>query len=66
MSKCLKYLFKACVRYFLSNFYFSQMIALKKLSKMLFISCEKLFSLLRYSNFCISVFPSFSPCQPLL
>ena len=34
--------------------------------QMLFISSKKLFSFSRYSNFCISIFPSFSPCQPLL
>ena len=33
---------------------------------MLFISSEKLFSFSIYSNFCISLFPSFSPYQPLL
>ena len=43
-----------------------QMIALQNLRKMLFISPKKLFSFSRYSNFCISIFPSFSPCQPLL
>ena len=43
-----------------------QMIALQKLWKMLFISSKKLSSFSRYSNFCISVFPLFSPCQPLL
>ena len=43
-----------------------QMIALQKLWKMFFISSKKLFAFSRYSNFCISVFPSFSPCQPLL
>ena len=42
-----------------------QMVALQKLWKMLFISSKKVFSLSRYSNFCISVVPSFSPCQPL-
>ena len=42
-----------------------QMIALQKLWKMFFISSKKLFSLSRYSNFCISVFPSISPWQPL-
>ena len=47
---------------FISN----QMIALQKLLKMLFISSKKLFSFSRYSIFCIFVFPSFSPCQPLL
>ena len=43
-----------------------QMIALWKLWKMLFISSEKLFSFSRYSNFHISLLPSFSSCQPLL
>ena len=38
------------------------MIALQKLLKIFFISSKKPFSYSRYSNFCISVFPSFSPC----
>ena len=42
------------------------LIALQKLWKMFFILSKKLFSFSRYSDFCISVFPSFSPCQPLL
>ena len=42
------------------------MIVLQKLWKILSISSKKPFSLLRYSNFCISIFPSCSPCQPLL
>ena len=50
---------------FYQIFIFNQMIALQKLWKMFFISSKKLFSFLRYSSFCISVFPSFSPCQPL-
>ena len=44
----------------------NQSIALQKLWRMLFISSQKLFSFSRYSIFCISIFPSFSPCQPLL
>ena len=59
-------IFKACVRYFVANFIFHQMIALQKLWKMFFISSKKLFSFLRYLNFFISIFPSFSPCQPFL
>ena len=47
-------------------FVFNQMIAYQKIWKMFFISSKKLFWLSRYSNFCISVFSSFSPCQPLL
>ena len=47
-------------------FIFRQMIALQKLWKMFFISSKKLFSFLRYLNFCIFVFPSFFPCQPLV
>ena len=39
-----------------------QMIALQKLWEMFFISSKMLFSFRRYSNFCISVFPSFSHC----
>ena len=45
---------------------FHQMIALQKLWKIIFISSKKLNSFSRYSNFCIFVFPSFFPCQPLL
>ena len=45
---------KGCVRYFLSNFYFSPNDSPSK-----FISSKKLFSFLRYLNFCIFVFPSF-------
>ena len=41
----------------LQFFYFHQAVALQKLWKMLFISSEKLFLFLRYSNFVI--FPSF-------
>ena len=57
--------FKACVRYFLSNFYFSPNDGPSKTMKNIF-SSKKLFSFWRYSHFCVSVFPSFSPCQPLL
>ena len=46
--------------------FFHQMKTLQILWKMLLISSKKLFSHLRYSNFCISVLPSFSACQPLL
>ena len=42
-------------------FVYHQMIALQKLWKMFFIWSKKLFSILRYLNFCISVFSSFSP-----
>ena len=49
------------------NFYFfHQMIILQNLWKMLFISSEKLFLFWRYSNFCVSIFPFFSPCWSLL
>ena len=54
-----KRLFKACVRYFLSNFYFSPNDNPSKTMKMLFISSKKLVSFSGYSDFCISVFPSF-------
>ena len=37
-----------------------QIIVLKKLWKMFFISSKDLFPFSRYSNFCISVLPSFS------
>ena len=51
---------------FYQIFIFHQMIALQKLWKMFFISSKKLSSFSRYSSFYILVFPSFSPCQPLL
>ena len=54
--------FKACVRYFfVFSIFFHQMIVLKKLWKMFFISSKKLFSFSRYSNFCIfsASFPLF-------
>ena len=58
---------ETCVHYFLSNFYFSPTDIPSKTMKILFISSNKLFSFPRYSNFCISVFPLFSPPrQPLL
>ena len=51
---------------FIIFLFFNQIIALQKLWKMLFMSSKKLFSFSRYSNFCISVLPSFSTCRPLL
>ena len=46
---------------FYQIFIFHQMIALQKLCKMFFfISYKKVFSFLRYSSFCIFVFPLFS------
>ena len=53
---------KACVRYFLSNFYFFyQMTTLQKLWKVFFISSKKLFLFSRYSIFCnfLTSFPHF-------
>ena len=59
--------FKACVRYFLLNFYFSPNDSASKTMKNVFyISFEKLFSFSRYSDFCMSAFLSFFPSQPLL
>ena len=55
--------FKTCAHYFL---FFQQMIAFQKLWTMVLISSKKLFSFSRYSNFCIFLLPSFSPCWPLL
>ena len=54
---------KVCVRYFV---FFHQMRVLQKLWEMLFIPSKKFISSLRYSNFCISVLPSFSPSRALL
>ena len=50
--------FKACLCYFL---FFHYIVALQKLWKMFFISPKKLFLFSRYSNFCISILPSFFP-----
>ena len=56
---CLQYL-KLVSAIFYQIFISHQMVALQKLGKM-FILSKKLFSFLKYSNFCISVFPSFPP-----
>ena len=62
--KCFRviYSLKLVSAIFYQIFVSHQMIALQKLWKMFFISSKKLFSFSKYSNFCISVFPSFSPC----
>ena len=67
-SKTLKALFCLTLAsaIFIKFSIFHQTIALWKLCKMFFISSKKLFSFSRYSNFCISVFPFFSPYQPML
>ena len=65
-KNCDSKAFKACVRYFLTNYHFSPNDSPSKTMKHVFISSKKLFSSSRYSNFCIFIFPSFSPCQPLL
>ena len=48
------------------SFFFSANDSYKKFWKMLIMLFKKLFPLSRYSNFRISLFPSLSPCQPLL
>ena len=55
-----KWTLKLVSAIFIKFLFFHQMIALQKLWKMLFISSKKPFSFLRYSNFCISIFPFFS------
>ena len=53
---------KACVCYFLLNFYFSPNDSPSKMMKnVFFISCKKLFSFSRYSNFGNSSAPLFFP-----
>ena len=69
-NKTLKYNYGEKSLKLVSNIFYQifishQIIALQKLRKILFVSPKKLFSFSRYSNFCISIFPSFSPCQPL-
>ena len=66
LSSLLFYSFKACFCYFFNKFLFFTKLQPFKNYEMFFISCKKLFSFSRYSIFCISIFPSFSPCQPLL
>ena len=51
--------FKLVSAIFYQIFIFHQIVALQKLWKMFFISSKKLFSFLRYSNFCIFIFLSF-------
>ena len=58
--------FKACVPYFLRNFYFSSNDSPSKTMEVVFVSSKKLFSFSKYSNVCTSIFPSFSPYQSLL
>ena len=55
---------KASVRYCFWSHFLSPDDSPSKTIKMFFISYKKLFSLSRYSSFCISVFLFFSPCQP--
>ena len=59
------YTLKLVSTIFCQIFISHQLADLQKLRKMLFISPKKLFSFSIYSNFCISIFPSFPPCQPL-
>ena len=54
-----KIFIKACTHYF--SVFFPQIIALKYLWKILVLSFKKLILFLRYSNFCILIFP----CWPL-
>ena len=61
-SVCLRFL-KLASAIFHQIFIFHQMIALQKLWKIFFISSKKLFSFSRYSNFCISIFPTFLPAS---
>ena len=62
----LKLALKLVSAIFYQFFIFHQMIALNNYEKCFFISSKQLFSFSRYSSFCISVFPSFCPCHPLL
>ena len=51
---------------FCQIFIFHQIIALQKLLKMFFYFILKPLFILEIFKFCIFVFPSFFPCQPLL
>ena len=53
--------FKACVHYFLANFYFSPKDSPSKAMKNVFYFIEKAVFALK-----VFTFPSFSTCQPLL
>ena len=58
---CLIYFLKLVSAIFCQIFIFHQIIALQKPWKMFFISSKKLFSFLRYLDFCTFVFPYFFP-----
>ena len=58
VSKYLSAIVKACVGYFLSNFYFSPNDSPSKTMKMFYTSFKKPFPFSRYSNFC-NIFPLF-------
>ena len=52
-------LWSFCPLFFINLLFFYQMVACQKIWKMLFISFKKLFSFLKYSNFC-NFFPFLS------
>ena len=69
LPKWNKFLYKkrkACVLYFHQIFIFWPHDSPSKTMKNAFISSKQLFSFSRYPNFCITVLPPFSACQPLL
>ena len=51
--------FKDCIRYFLTNFYFSPDASPSKTMEDVFISSKKLFLFSKYSNVCTSISPLF-------
>ena len=57
---------KACVHYFLRNFYFSPNNSPSKTVNDIFTSFKKLLPFSRYSNFCVSILPSFLPVRHCL
>ena len=52
-----------CLLFFNKCLFFTKWKLFKNYKRCFFISSKKLFFFSRYSKFCISIFPSFSPCQ---
>ena len=61
MHPILKTTLSLCPLFFIKFCFFTKFWLFKNYEKCFFISCKKLFSFSRYSNFCIFVFPPFFP-----
>ena len=65
---CLQYSYslKLVSSIFIKSLFLTTWQPFQNYEKYFLFHLTELFSLSRYSNFCICVFPSFSPCQPLV